>query len=143
MPRTAKKPSSEPEAGRLDEEYQAIQESLEDYLDAKLELLPKAEKGFAAQAGGFRWQRADTYFLVTLILLALLAWQLWVRTAPVPSQVLPVSQPASDVGSRPSTGGAPAMDEPLSSEDAASSGTVSAAGVDPDGAPPSATGSSP
>lgn len=68
---------------QYDEEYQALQATLEDYLREQVSLL--AESGpapAAAPEGWFRRHRADVYFVVTLALIGFLWWR---TPAPAPS----------------------------------------------------------
>lgn len=74
MKRETKKPRP-PE--QYDEEYRALQASLEDYLRQHLKLLGEAGRTDvgAVREGWFRRYRADVYFVVTLLLVGFLGWR--------------------------------------------------------------------
>jgi hypothetical protein len=80
------KPARTRSPEQYDEEYQALQASLEDYLRQQMKLLGEAGRagaGTVREESWFRRYRADVYFAVTLLLLGFLGWRvLWPGAPP-------------------------------------------------------------
>lgn len=97
------KPRKKRDPERYDEEYQALQATLEDYLREQVGLLSEAGRTApapTADEGWLRRHRSDLYFVVTLALIALLWW----RTAPLPA---PAAEPRPAESTASSTAEAP------------------------------------
>ncbi len=107
-----------------DQEYQAMEATLTEYLDERLKLLsgeghaPPATGG--PREGWFRRWRADVYFVVTLVLLGLMWWQ----------QGLPFPDPEPAAGDE-AAAAAPAPEAVPAAEEAQAASEESAAATAP------------